>query len=32
MRRYCLGLAETPLIQAELVRDTRDEIEFRNGG
>ena len=31
MRQYCLGLAETPLIRAELVRDTLDDIEFRNG-
>ena len=31
LRRYCLGLAETPLIHAELLRDTRDDIEFRNG-
>ena len=31
MRKYCMGLADTPLIRAELVRDTRDDIEFKNG-
>jgi hypothetical protein len=31
LKRYCLGLCEAPLIGAELVRDTLDDIEFRNG-
>jgi hypothetical protein len=31
LRRYCHGLLQTPAIAREVVRETRDVIEFRNG-
>jgi hypothetical protein len=31
LRRYCAGLLRNPLLAAEVVRDTDDAIEFRNG-
>jgi hypothetical protein len=31
LRRYCRGLLQTPLLKAEVTRDTDDLIEFRNG-
>jgi hypothetical protein len=31
LRRYCRGLLQVPALAAEVVRDTSDVIEFRNG-
>lgn len=31
LKRYCLGLLRAPLLAPELVRETGDIIEFRNG-
>ncbi len=31
LRRYCNGLLQTPLLAAEVVRQTNEVIEFRNG-
>ena len=31
LRRYCAGLLRAPLLAAEIVRDTDEAIEFRNG-
>ncbi len=31
LRKYCRGLLTVPLLKAEVVRDTDDVIEFRNG-
>ena len=31
LRRYCAGLLSKPLLAAEIVRDTDEMIEFRNG-
>jgi hypothetical protein len=31
LRRYCRGLLQQPSLAAEVVRDTADTIEFRNG-
>jgi hypothetical protein len=31
LRRYCEGLLRAPLLKAEVVRQTRDVIDFRNG-
>jgi hypothetical protein len=30
LRRYCLGLTDTPLIRTELARDTQSDLEFHN--
>ena len=32
LRKYCRGLLEAPRLRAEVVRDTDEVIEFRNGG
>ena len=31
LRRYCRGLLQVPSLAAEVVRDTNETIEFRNG-
>jgi hypothetical protein len=31
LRRYCSGLLQTPLLAGEVLRETENEIEFRNG-
>src|SRR5665811_63011 len=32
MKRYCRGLLDNPLLAAEVLRETGDVVEFRNGG
>ncbi len=32
LRKYCRGLLKVPLLAAEVIRDTGEVIEFRNGG
>jgi hypothetical protein len=31
LRKYCRGLLQVPLLKAEVVRDTDDLVEFKNG-